>query len=327
MKGSTLMVEDGGSVKVVWPAPWFMTVCSGAHVCLQCTDIVLSHPLLHASWSQTCASAQSRHAIGLFGVEYHRGVAPCRPSHTHHKTTLSVSCSQTSLSAHVSANTNLSNSATLLLPTPSGPVSNQIPFLWCVPTSCVFSPGSIPYSFSFFPSCSLSPLLSFFLPLSPLLGEGLSSSHLSLHKAGASSSVANLSQRRESRVSVLLNHLLPSSHSNTGSAPGLSPLTTPQSTPAFFRRSPQSPPRSRGAGPGPHGIPEVVVSPPEDDDPPNSTEDEAASPQLSRRASSASQGLEMLPLEGKYLCSLPVWVTAWTENTSTSMKALLPVYL
>ncbi|XP_071355527.1 sodium bicarbonate cotransporter 3-like isoform X3 [Trachinotus anak] len=129
-------------------------------------------------------------------------------------------------------------------------------------------------------------------------GEGLSSSRLSLHKPGASSSVSNLSQRRESRVSVLLNHLLPSSSSNTGSSPAPSPLTTPQNTPASFRRSSQSPPRTRGTGLGPQGIPEVVVSPPEDDDPPNSAEEEAASPQFTRRASSASQGLELLPLEG-----------------------------
>ncbi|XP_023265661.1 sodium bicarbonate cotransporter 3-like isoform X5 [Seriola lalandi dorsalis] len=130
------------------------------------------------------------------------------------------------------------------------------------------------------------------------IGEGLSSSRLSLHKPGASSSVSNLSQRRESRVSVLLNHLLPSSYSNTGSSPAPSPLTTPQNTPASFRRSSQSPPRTRGAGLGPQGIPQVVVSPPEDDDPPNPAEDDAASPQFSRRASSASQGLELLPLEG-----------------------------
>ncbi|XP_050923697.1 sodium bicarbonate cotransporter 3 isoform X9 [Lates calcarifer] len=129
-------------------------------------------------------------------------------------------------------------------------------------------------------------------------GEGLSSSRLSLHKPGVSSSVSNLSQRRESRVSVLLNHLLPSSSSNTGSSPGLSPLSTPQNTPASFRRSSQSLPRTHGVGLGPQGIPEVVVSPPEDDDPPNSAEDDTASPQLSRRASSASQGLELLPLEG-----------------------------
>ncbi|XP_026156554.1 sodium bicarbonate cotransporter 3-like isoform X3 [Mastacembelus armatus] len=120
-------------------------------------------------------------------------------------------------------------------------------------------------------------------------GEGLSSSRLSLHKPGAASSVSNLSQRQESRVSVLLNHLLPS--------PGPSPFTTPQNTPTFFRRSSQSPPRSHGAGLNTQGIPEVVVSPPDDDILPNSAE-EAASPQLSRRASSASQGLELLPLEG-----------------------------
>ncbi|XP_023127743.1 sodium bicarbonate cotransporter 3-like isoform X5 [Amphiprion ocellaris] len=129
-------------------------------------------------------------------------------------------------------------------------------------------------------------------------GEGLSSSRLSLHKPGAASSVSNLSQRRESRVSVLLNHLLPSSSSNTGLSPGHSPHTTPQSTPSSFRRSSQSSTQTHGTGLGPQGIPEVVVSPPEDDDPPNSAEEEAISPQLSRRASLASRNLELLPLEG-----------------------------
>ncbi|XP_023127742.1 sodium bicarbonate cotransporter 3-like isoform X4 [Amphiprion ocellaris] len=130
------------------------------------------------------------------------------------------------------------------------------------------------------------------------IGEGLSSSRLSLHKPGAASSVSNLSQRRESRVSVLLNHLLPSSSSNTGLSPGHSPHTTPQSTPSSFRRSSQSSTQTHGTGLGPQGIPEVVVSPPEDDDPPNSAEEEAISPQLSRRASLASRNLELLPLEG-----------------------------
>ncbi|XP_055081261.1 LOW QUALITY PROTEIN: sodium bicarbonate cotransporter 3-like [Periophthalmus magnuspinnatus] len=116
-------------------------------------------------------------------------------------------------------------------------------------------------------------------------GEGLSSSRLSLHKPGLSPSGSNLSQRRESKVSVLLNHLLPSSNT---------PLSTPQNTPSSFRRSADSPPGSYGAGP--QGIPEVVVSPPEDDDVHCSAEEEAG--QLSRRGSSVSQGLEMLPLEG-----------------------------
>ncbi|KAF3707298.1 Sodium bicarbonate cotransporter 3 [Channa argus] len=129
-------------------------------------------------------------------------------------------------------------------------------------------------------------------------GEGLSSSRLSLHKPGAASSVSNLSQRQESRASILLNHLLPSSSYNTGPSPGPSPLTTPQNTPTFFRRSSQNPPRLHGSGLGPQGIPEVVVSPPDDDDAPYSAEEETASPQLSRRASLASQGLELLPLEG-----------------------------
>uniref|UniRef100_A0A669B2I1 Anion exchange protein n=1 Tax=Oreochromis niloticus TaxID=8128 RepID=A0A669B2I1_ORENI len=112
----------------------------------------------------------------------------------------------------------------------------------------------------------------------PLVREGLSSSRLSLHKPGTASSVSNLSQRRESRVSVLLNHLLPSSSSNTGLFPGPSPFTTPQA----LRRS-QSPSHKQGVVLGPQGIPEVVVSPPEDEDPP---EEEAVSPHLSRRASS-----------------------------------------
>ncbi|KAM8839990.1 sodium bicarbonate cotransporter 3-like isoform 2-T2 [Spinachia spinachia] len=124
-------------------------------------------------------------------------------------------------------------------------------------------------------------------------GEGLSSSHLSLHKAGAASSVSNLSQRRESRVSILLSHLLPSS-SNTGHAPGPPLLTTPQNTPSAFRHSSQT----HGVGIGPQGIPEVVVSPPEDDNPQNSAEEDASSPEICRRTSSASQGLEMMPLEG-----------------------------
>ncbi|XP_057683139.1 sodium bicarbonate cotransporter 3-like isoform X5 [Corythoichthys intestinalis] len=128
-------------------------------------------------------------------------------------------------------------------------------------------------------------------------GEGLSSSRLSLHKPGAASSASNLPQRQESRVSILLNHLLPSSSSNTGHPSGPSPHATPQSTPASFRRASPSPPRTHGAGFGHHSIPEVVVSPPKDDDPPNSTEEEAL-PQFSRQSSCASQGSELLPLEG-----------------------------
>ncbi|XP_070403691.1 sodium bicarbonate cotransporter 3 isoform X2 [Nothobranchius furzeri] len=128
-------------------------------------------------------------------------------------------------------------------------------------------------------------------------GEGLSSSRLSLHKPGSSSSVSNLSQRRESRVSVLLNHLLPSSSYNSGLSPGPSPFSTPQNTPSLFRRS-QSPSRTHCAALGPQDIPEVVVSPPEDDDPPNSAEEDTVSPQLSRRTSSAPQNLELQPLEG-----------------------------
>ncbi|XP_077599719.1 sodium bicarbonate cotransporter 3-like isoform X3 [Stigmatopora nigra] len=127
-------------------------------------------------------------------------------------------------------------------------------------------------------------------------GEGLSSSRPSLNKPGAASSASNLPQRQESRISILLNHLLPSS-SSMGHPSGPSPHTTPQNTPVSFRRASPSPPRTHGAGFDPHSIPEVVVSPPKDDDPPNSTE-EGTLPQFSRQSSCASQGSELLPLEG-----------------------------
>ncbi|XP_051928478.1 sodium bicarbonate cotransporter 3-like isoform X5 [Hippocampus zosterae] len=138
-------------------------------------------------------------------------------------------------------------------------------------------------------------------------GEGLSSSRLSLHKPGAASSASNLPPRQESRVSILLNHLLPSSSSNTGRPPGPSPLATPQSTPASFRRGSPSPPRNHGAGFGPYSIPEVVVSPPKDDEPLKSPEDDSAVPEFSRQSSCASQGSEQLPLEGPlvHLNSVP----------------------
>uniref|UniRef100_A0A8C8JM13 Anion exchange protein n=1 Tax=Oncorhynchus tshawytscha TaxID=74940 RepID=A0A8C8JM13_ONCTS len=139
----------------------------------------------------------------------------------------------------------------------------------------------------------------------PLVREGLSASRHSL-KPGAS--VSNLSQRRESRVSVLLNLLLPNSSSSTsagGLSPGPSPLTTPQNTPPTPHRSPD-PPRAPGPAPVPQAIPEVVVSPPEDDESPSNaiTKDEEA--YTNRQPSLQTRGLQQLPLEGKYLCSLPV---------------------
>uniref|UniRef100_A0A8C7RFY5 Anion exchange protein n=1 Tax=Oncorhynchus mykiss TaxID=8022 RepID=A0A8C7RFY5_ONCMY len=135
-------------------------------------------------------------------------------------------------------------------------------------------------------------------------GEGLSASRHSL-KPG--SSVSNLSQRRESRVSILLNLLLPNSSSNSAGGPstGPSPLTTPQNTPPTPRRSP-NPPRASGPAPVRQAIPEVVVSPPEDDESPPTdiTKDEEA--YSVRQPSLQTRGLQQLPLEGKYLCSLPV---------------------
>lgn len=192
-------------------------------------------------------------------------------------------------------------SATLLLPTLSGCTFSR--YHRCDVLLLHMFTLSVPSLITF-----LAPSPSFlsFFSSSPMLGEGLSSSRLSLHKPGATSSDSSLPQRRESRVSVLLNHLLPSSSSSPGHSPGSSFLPTPQNSPASVRCSPQNLPCTHGTGPGPQGIPEVVVSPPEDDDPLTSTEEEAATPQLKRRASSASQGLEMQALEGKYLCSLPV---------------------
>uniref|UniRef100_A0A8C7Z238 Anion exchange protein n=1 Tax=Oryzias sinensis TaxID=183150 RepID=A0A8C7Z238_9TELE len=107
------------------------------------------------------------------------------------------------------------------------------------------------------------------------IGEGLSSSRLSLHKPGSASSVSNLSHRQDSRMSVLLHHLLPSSSNGTGLSPSSSLLNTPQNTPSF-RRSSQS--LSQTHGTGPQGIPEVVVSPPEDDGPQHSAEADTLHP-------------------------------------------------
>ncbi|KAI1901856.1 hypothetical protein AGOR_G00038740 [Albula goreensis] len=129
-------------------------------------------------------------------------------------------------------------------------------------------------------------------------GEGLSSSRLSLLKPGASTS--SLSQRRESRVSVLLNHLLPSA------SPFPSPFVTPQNTPPCSRRSPplvppqkQAPQLLVSSAQG-EGIPEVVVFPPEDEEPPPP----AASP-YEEEAGPACSTLP-LPREGPLISPQPV---------------------
>ncbi|XP_030645108.1 sodium bicarbonate cotransporter 3-like [Chanos chanos] len=89
-------------------------------------------------------------------------------------------------------------------------------------------------------------------------GEGLSASRHSLLKPGVSNS--NLSQqRRESRVSILLNHLLP------GSPPNPSPCPSPQNTPPSHRHSTNTPQGSQGPAVK-LDIPEVVVSPPVEDE-------------------------------------------------------------
>ncbi|XP_031441506.1 sodium bicarbonate cotransporter 3-like isoform X2 [Clupea harengus] len=96
-------------------------------------------------------------------------------------------------------------------------------------------------------------------------GEGLSASRHSL-KPGLSST--NLSQRRESRVSMLFNHLLPG-----GSTPSTtpSPSPTPHSSPPLPRRPAGAPNPAPTSAAAAHAsqqlhIPEVVVSPPTEEE-------------------------------------------------------------
>ncbi|XP_019905888.1 sodium bicarbonate cotransporter 3 isoform X3 [Esox lucius] len=131
-------------------------------------------------------------------------------------------------------------------------------------------------------------------------GEGLSAS---CHSLKPGSSVSSLSQRRESRVSVLLSHLLPSSSSTGGPSPGPSPFATPHNTPPTPRRSPgpartPGPPFGPGPSPGPQAIPEVVVSPPEDDEAPITAAAGDGEADSARRPSLQTAGLQRLPLEG-----------------------------
>ncbi|XP_062844425.1 sodium bicarbonate cotransporter 3-like [Trichomycterus rosablanca] len=84
-------------------------------------------------------------------------------------------------------------------------------------------------------------------------GDGLSASRNSLLKLGGS--ISNLSQRSESRVSMLLNHLIP------GPAQESFLSSTPQSTPPLHHSE-----STHRAAPVHLDIPEVVVSPPEDDE-------------------------------------------------------------
>lgn len=94
-------------------------------------------------------------------------------------------------------------------------------------------------------------------------GEGLSASRHSL-RTGLSAS--NLSLRGDSRLSVLLSYLLPSSRAGTPAASRCtSPVTTPQNTP------PSSPtcrlPPTTSAQPSPLQGKELLVSPASDDIP------------------------------------------------------------
>lgn len=119
---------------------------------------------------------------------------------------------------------------------------------YCMPLHSLWLPR-MPLFFLNHPHFPLPSLLI-------LIGEGLSASRNSLLKLGGS--ISNLSQRSDSRVSMLLNHLLPGpSH---GTSP--SPIPTPQSTPPSSRHF-----DSTNSSPQVHlEIPEVVVSPPEEDE-------------------------------------------------------------
>lgn len=98
------------------------SVCGRAHVCLQCTDIVLTHPLLHAGLSDLRVLPLVNIGVWLVCLELiimHCLVLADTP------TCLTESFLVSSASAHVYASTNLSNytSATLLLHTLSRSVS------------------------------------------------------------------------------------------------------------------------------------------------------------------------------------------------------------
>uniref|UniRef100_A0A803V7K4 Anion exchange protein n=1 Tax=Ficedula albicollis TaxID=59894 RepID=A0A803V7K4_FICAL len=98
-------------------------------------------------------------------------------------------------------------------------------------------------------------------------GEGLSASRHSL-RTGLSAS--NLSLRGDSRLSVLLSYLLPSSRAGTPAASRCTtPVTTPQNTPPSSPtcRLPPSPPQGKEllVSPASDDIPSVVIHPPEED--------------------------------------------------------------
>lgn len=86
MKYVILIVSEGNSCSVKDTcSKWVRTVdlrlpCR-AHVCLQCTDTVLTYPLLHASLSELRNFPQLNHVLCyLFGVEWDSLFLPCRLS-------------------------------------------------------------------------------------------------------------------------------------------------------------------------------------------------------------------------------------------------------
>lgn len=113
----------------------------------------------------------------------------------------------------------------------------------------------------------------FFPPFVFVSGEGLSASRHSL-RTGLSAS--NLSLRGESPLSLLLNHLLPSSRAGTPAGsrcttPGPTPPGSPPSSPGTSRPAAASSQQSRPQAPqllvtpARDGIPTVVIHPPEED--------------------------------------------------------------
>ncbi|XP_039559777.1 sodium bicarbonate cotransporter 3 isoform X12 [Passer montanus] len=99
------------------------------------------------------------------------------------------------------------------------------------------------------------------------IGEGLSASRHSL-RTGLSAS--NLSLRGDSRLSVLLSYLLPSSRAGTPAASRCTtPVTTPQNTPPSSPTTSAQPSPLQGkellVSPASDDIPSVVIHPPEED--------------------------------------------------------------
>lgn len=115
-------------------------VCGRAHVCFQCTDIVLTHPPLHASLSELRPFLNSVKFcfvlslfVCLFGVDWDGLLGPCRPSYSYVPQNHSVSCLLLMfLQARISLTTPLPRSCCpLLIISPSDTIFMRYSYFIC----------------------------------------------------------------------------------------------------------------------------------------------------------------------------------------------------